>query len=437
MPSIRTLINANNVLPSRKLYVKRRLVDGTYETDWQRVDIVDGYDTILNWGKVSYAIDSDPSADQASFDISAITIKAKNTTGFWKKETQSGSFFYPQETYLTRQMSKIRVTCATVSSEDIELIETVMFEGFIETVTTSEDQTATIKCLSYLYILKQYSIADLGYSGGPARDVSLIVNDIVSQSKITEFFDVGDIIPKYDTEIAHPGDLQGDYWEVLQKLALLSGSVIIFSGAIGGGFVWGQFTWGETGAFWGPDIATAKQTFNFVSREPSETVAWALRGHGTGTAEVYTATNYDDEGAGRVVMRWEESGGALYSETSDVNLKLKYKIKPLSVDLELVSNSDKSSVLSTLLEIWETPKPSIVLNCRFLYNYIKVGDRVTYETLGVSNDDLPIWGQFIWGGFTWKTPKGAVLFPFGQNFYVTEVFHNIQDWTTSIRCEII
>jgi hypothetical protein len=398
------------------MFIKRRLYNDTYESYWKRVDVVNGDSQVIDWGSVSYGIDADPSSDISAFDLSSITLKMVNRTGFWNKETQYGSFFYPQDTYLTRTLSKIKITAAYIDREDYEISDTVIFEGFIESVVVSEDQTATIKAMSYLYILKQYAISDRAYTN-TTKTVSYLVNDILSMSKISQFFTIDTITPAYNTSIAKPHELTGNYWDVLQRLALLSGSVIVCS--------------------WDTLSTSSTQKISFVPRTPATIPAWTLYGQGYVDADVYSTTNYDDEGAKRIVTRWEEENGVEYAETTNTDLKKKYKTRLFRVNLDVVLNSDKPLILNTLLSIWEQPKPGIVFRCRFLLNYVKVGDRVTYYAKGEINDSTPVWGQGVWGQGVWWKPTGSLIFSGGRDFYVTEVSHNLSDWTTTLRCEII
>lgn len=435
MPSVKDIVTADVIKPNFKLYVKRRLVNDTYESEWQRVDILEGRDTIMNWGAVSYSIDSIASASSAGTDIPSITIQVTNFTGFWNAETKYGSFFYPSGTYLTRAMSKIRVTVALELDDGVEYADTVMFEGFIEEVKTSEDQTATIRCISYVSILKQYTVKDLAFSAVPST-VSTILGAILLQSKITQFFNIKTITLKVDPTIADPSKLQGDYWQVIQELVNLSASCILFNCAIGGGAIFGQAVYGEIGAQYGASPATAKMDLFIKPREATGSVNWNLKGMGNNKADVMDATQYDDEGATRVVTRWEEEDGTLYAETASLTLKTKYKVKPISIKLDKVATASKQAVLNAMLSVWEMPKPSIRLKCKFLMNYVKVGDKVTYQTYGVqSGDNPPIYGQATFGLAVFSAKEGAVIFESDTLFFVTDVTHNFKECITELRLE--
>ena len=436
MPSIKDRIIAPTIKPIKKLYIKRRLFNDTYESNWQRVDIINGQDIIINWGAVSYSIDPLPSTSSTNSDISGVTITVSNINGFFNKETQVGSFFYPSDVYLTRSMSKIRITVSLEQDDMSEYGETVMFEGFIEQVVTSENQTATIKCIAYTYIFKQYSISDMGFTSTSTLAGTLL-NSILNQVKITSFFDVSSISILNNPLIQDPSKLQGDYWEIIQKLVYLCGACIVFNCSAGGGFIWGQFNWGEIGAQWGETPDTARIRLKIVPRQSSGSTIWNLKGIGNDKADVLDSFSYDDEGATRIVTRWEEEGGTLYAETGNITYKKKYKIKPYKVKLDDVALASRQSVLNTLLSIWESPKPSIKLLCIFMMNYIKVGDTVTYQNYGKIDQEEPsIWGKFTWGSFVWSEPKGAVLFPIDQKFFVTDVSHDFESLTTTLRLEI-
>lgn len=409
MTSISQLIKSNTHRPVLRLYIKRRLVSGSYETNWRRVDILDGVDQVIDWGTVTYEIDSNPSTDQYDFSISSVTLQVSNFHGKWNNENSDTSYFFPFDTYLTRKLTRIKIEAAYLDTDNSEVGTTTIFEGLIEKVAVSEDRVATINCMSYLYILKQYPISDLAYSA-TNRHVSDIVNDIFGQSKISDFITLNTNTPYNDIHIDNPSQLDGDYWDVITNIALLSQSV---------------------------PAMTSPTTIDFVAREAGATSVWNFYGAGYNTPDIFNVMEYDDEGGKRVIIRWEESDGTLYAESSNTTLKLKYLQTPSKVNLSNVKTADRQSVLDNLLAYWESPKQTLTFDTKMLLDQVKVMDKITVSIAGIYPENAARWGAFTWGDFTWSVSKGGLSIARGTEFFVTSVSHDLMSWKTIIKCEKI
>lgn len=403
------VIAKNKLRINRRLYIKRRLVSGDYETDWVRVDLKNGKDQVLSWGTISYGIDYNPSSDQASFDIGAVTLTLRNDAGYWNQENSPFSWFYPPFTYLNRKLARVKIEQGYVDSDDTEIGTATIFEGLIEEVTINEDTKANVKVMSYLYILKQVSISTLSY-GAVSRSVSDIITDILSVPAISPYITAGTISPGNDIDITDVSELTGDCWKVLQNLALLSDSV---------------------------PIIRYDNTLDFIPREPTMSSVFDFRGAGTSFPNIFNIADYDDEGASRVVLRWEEQSGTLSAETSNSLLALKYKQVPSSVNIGNVATGDKQSVLDALLARWEFPKPYISFTTKSMLTIVNILDRITLTIKGNYPENGPRWGIGVWGAGTWLTARGAILTNTEDPYMVTGIEHNLDEGVTQIHCEKI
>ena len=410
-------IDSNIHRPVRRLWIKRKLVTGLYETYWQRVDTVDGEDQVIEWGTVNHEIDSDPSTEQSTFDISGVTVKIRNDQGLWNNEKSSTSLFFPDDVYLTRKFTKIKIEAGYIDANDEEQGVCTIFEGLIESVSVSEDRVAIIKAMSYLYVLKNYPISDRAYTATTA-DVSAVISDLFGLSKVSSFIYLATNTPALDGEIADKTTLEGDYWQVIQRLAFLSNSVPVLVGEIIGSEANGQ-------------------SFKFVPRATIGASKRTFYGSGTPAPDIYSIGSYDDEGAKRVVLRWNDDTSGLFSQSSNTSLKKKYLNKTSDVDVSDLSNADRQPLLDALLNYWENPRENLTFTCKMMLNIINVLDCIEVYIPGVYPDSVNRWGFGVWGdGELWGPgPRAGLRIDRKTPFVVTSVISDIDNWSTTIICE--
>jgi len=408
-------IDSNIHRPFRRLWIKRKLASGAYESDWQRVDIIDGEDQVIEWGTVTYEIDADPATDQSTFDISSVTIKIRNDNGLWNNERSSTSLFFPDDVYLTRKFTRIKIEVGYLDTDDEEQGACTIFEGLIESVSVSEDRVAIINTMSYLYVLKNYPISDRSYSATPA-DISTLISGIFGLSKVSEFIYLDTNSPALDGEIADPSELEGDYWQVIQRLAFLSNSVPVLVGEVIGSEGNGQ-------------------SFKFIPRTPVGTSKRVFYGSGTTDPDIYSIDNYDDEGAKRVVLRWNDDTSSLFAKSSNDTLIEKYLSKTSEVDVSDLSVSDRQTLLDALLAYWENPRESLTFSCKMMLNNINVMDLINISIPGVYPEDVDRWGFGVWGEVIGSAARAGLIIDADNEFLVTGVSSDIDNWKTTIKCE--
>jgi len=408
-------IDSNIHRPVRRLWIKRKLVTGLYETDWQRVDTVDGEDQVIEWGTVTHEIDADPSTEQSTFDISGVTIKIRNDKGLWNNEKSSTSLFFPDDVYLTRKFTRIKIEAGYIDTDGEEQGVCTVFEGLIESVSVSEDRAAIINTMSYLYVLKNYPISDRAYTATTA-DVSAIISDLFGLSKVSNFIYLATNTPALDGEIADKTTLEGDYWQVIQRLAFLSNSVPVLVGEIIGSEANGQ-------------------SFKFVSRAPIGASKRTFYGSGTSAPDIYSIDSYDDEGAKRVVLRWNDDTSSLFAQSSNDSLKEKYLNKTSEVDVSDLSNADRQPLLNALLSYWEYPRESLTFSCKTMLNNINVMDLINISIPGVYPDDCDRWGFGVWGEVVGSAARAGLIIDVETQFLVTSVSLDVDNWKTTIKCE--
>lgn len=401
------LVKSRRQEPIRRAYIKRRLIGGTYESDWFRIDYLQGLDRVIDWGAMSIELDFQP-GEIGNFEISGLTMVMDNQDALFNSETDSRSIFYPEYTYLNRRYTKIKIECGYLDEDGAtEVGVESVFEGIIERVTLSEDQSATLELLPYTAILNSYLIVDLGLSG--SGTVSSVITSIMNQSKITNFIPYVAPTNTLDPTISDLSELEGTYWDVIKQLAQEANAVPLLD----------------------------KSTFAFQDREAGS-VSWNFLGLGNTTQDIYNVTAYDDEGADRVRLYWQAEGTAITASSSDLTLTDKYLNSPQVVNLDRYDNSNKQDILNSLLATWETPRPSVTFTTNFMINLVSLLDKITMKISGPAYPiDTPKWGGGRkWGdGIKWGQARGAVNISSGTEWMITRIVKNINEWMFEIHSE--
>lgn len=405
MSTIQQLVLKNTQVPVRRLYIKRRFLDGTYEPEWLRIDWMNSKNRVNDWGNLEISIDSDP-GEIANFEVSGITFSMINTEGEFNVETNTNSKWYG---YLNRRFTKIKCDCGYIDSDGSEVGVTTVFEGIINRVTVSEDQLATLECLSYTSILTQYDISDLNLTA--TTTVSGAVNLIMNQPKITTYIPY---VPASNTlnPVFGATDYSGTYWDVLKKLAQESASVPYLNGSI----------------------------WSFQDRKSSAGVVFNFLGQGVKNSNINLVTQYDDEGADRVRVYWKAKDSTVFVQSSDALLLKKYLGAPQEIELNNYNDDYKEDILTTYLLEWQNPKPTITFTTRFALNLINVLDKISIRIDGIikPTENQFILGSSILGGENVLVGAyGGVVIYGGADWIVTNIQKDIQNWTMTIKAERI
>lgn len=409
MTSLVNLIKRNKHNPVRRLYIKRREIDGDYESSWLRIDNYGNQQRVLDWGSTFSSIDSDPQII-GSFEVSGVSLTMDNREGLFNVETYVWSIWAPETDYLNRRYTKIKIVTAYYDDDGSEVGETDDFEGYIDNVILDEDYLATLECLSYQGILQKYSVSDLALTG--SKTVNEIVTAIMNQTKITTYLPYNAPSASRNFTVSDTSELDGTYWEILTDLAFKSNSIIYLN----------------------------NDTFEFKERTAGS-VVWNFKGiNSNEPQDIFTISSYDDEGVGRIRVYFKAEGLDLTAETSDSTLALKYKGEPEIVNIDYADSGDRQNILNDLLAEFESPRPRITFDCKYLLNQIKPLDKITIEVRGQISPGIDgggfIWGAWTWGdGSVWGREIGGIVISSGVEWKVTSVTKNFNDWLMTISAE--
>lgn len=404
MSSLNELILRGNQTAVRRAYIKRRLVSGSYESNWLRIDNYGGVNRVISYGSISQEIDHVP-GQPATFNVSQLGMVFDNQEGYFNVETDTQSIWSPESTYLNRKFTKLKVLTAYKDDDGSEVGAADIFEGYVDRVTIGEDQLAKLSIVSYQAILQKYPISDLAMTG--SKTVSQIVTIIMNQAKITQFIPYIAPNPPINPTVVDTALLTGTYWDVIQDLAFQSNSIPLILGSV----------------------------WSFSARTPGA-VVWNFKGAGTYQPDIFNVSAFDDEGAENVRLYWKAKDSSIKAVAVSATLLSKYLSDPVIMDLSNYSDADKQVVLDENLSEFLNNRPVIEFSSRFFVNQIKPLDSITIKIFG---QILPLgmtgrWGLGVWGGgLLWGRAKGAVNIIDGSSWMVTRIVKDIDSWQCSIK----
>ena len=411
MTTAQDLIRRSSQNPVRRVYIKRRTQpDGAFEASWFRIDNYLNKERIVDYNSVSIEIDHEPDSI-ANFNVSGYTLRVDNTDGAFNLETDPNSIWFSEANYLNRKYTKLKIECGYLDSDDSEIGVVDVFEGLVERITIRPNGLATITVLSYQNLLQRCDISDLAMTGTKTADA--IVTLIMNQSKITEYIPYIAPTALVNSNI-ESDQLTGTYWDVLKRVAMLSNSI--------------------------PFLRAS--AFKFVPRTAGA-VAFDFKSLGVdGFDDLYSLNSYDDEGAGKIRVYWNESSSNIIVQSSDTLLRKKYIAEPANVSFtELTDDGQKRALLLSLLRTWERPKPVISFTTKFMLNELEPLDSITIsytdlKTISANNakwNDGTKWDD----GTKWGKKEGIINIPSYVKWMVTKVNHDMQNWKTVITAERI
>jgi hypothetical protein len=406
MATLTELIRDNAQRPIRRCYIKRRDTAGNFETDWFRIDTIDGMPMIKTWGTASIEIDFEQGR-LGKFNISTLSMSFRNDNGFFNKETDERSLWYG---WLVRKYTKLKIDTGYLDESGNEIGVATIFEGVIDYIKTSDAQDAQIRVLPYTSVLKSYDISDLGLTG--KKSINTIIDLIMNQAKIIKFIPFVASAADENVDITDTSLLTGDYWKVITDLAFKSSSIPLLVGSV----------------------------WSFVPRSAGAVSQFDFEGRGYGVNSDIISIDSFDDGDTKVKVRWLVTGTNLEAISSDPLLLLKYLGEPETVTLDDVDTTpQKQGIINQLLANWQYPKRLITFKTKFLVNTVKPLDKITLRMKGqYTPSNTMIWGSDLWGdGSVWGLRIGSIILDSAVNFMVIKVEKNVSDWSNTITAEEI
>ena len=374
----------------RRLYFRRRLTSGEYETDWQRIP--NKY--IKKWGTVSYSVEEEK---PNFFKYSGMTISVVNNDGYFSDEGQSASFFYG---YLGIHRTLVKVEAGYIDTDDTEYpASSTLFIGLIDIGGTKykTDNEVSFKVNHLSQIFEEFP-ADTVKSIGSTQTASQLIGrirDHTDNNSVAVFqkyissgaWNVTATTKSYN--LATATSVQGlTCWSFMQKLAEAENYVIYMDNNA-------NFYFKENSG------VPASVTFHFSGINDSDRT-W---GH-----TIMRDFNIDpgyDKIYNRIKVKFDTeettTSYAIYQESwnwGDSSSSFRFGVREYSTENNLMSQSVASATSLSLFTEFSEPKNRIQFDSKFVPQVMLMNRvSVTYQSNRVIDGDK--WYQFYWNSGIW------------------------------------
>ena len=414
--SIITCIKSNRAQVFRRLYFKRRLSGGEYESTWTRIP--DKY--VMSWGQIKFSSDD---IKVNFWNYSGLTIQVRNNDGYFANTDDDKSVFYQM---ITRYKTMVKVSAGYIDSAGTELpTQSTLYIGVIaEDMPYKEDNKVQFSTKHISSIFQEIP-ADQVIGLGTTQTASDIV------TKIRDFKDSNNvyIFQKYISSgawyinttsayynIATTSALQGmTCWDVLKKISEAENYTMYLS----------------------PD-----GNFYFQPKTAASTVAFHFSGvgdtDGTWGHNISSNVTVDDnirKVYNRIRVRFADSDTTssyyIKKETwnwGDSSSSFMYGVRTYEIDNRFLDTTTAQTVATNIFNGFSLPKKEVKLRTKFI-PHLSLNDHVTvtYKTVAYEGDYL--WGYFDWGSAYWGARKGYNINLENADYQITEININLDNFS--------
>lgn len=405
----------------RRIYMRRRLLTGEYESDWQLIDST----RVMGYGTIQTSIDS---MKLNYFDQAGVTIKMDNSDGYFAAEDYRSSFW---NGYQSQYRTLVKIVAGyDVGNETVIEVpsQTTLFYGVLtDEVEQGADNKVSFKFRSMASVLSEVTADQLSFTGiatltsaniiGAVRDYT----DSNGVAVFQKYFSVGAWSINGGTytysQLTTTALKSMKCLDLIKKLAE-SESKVMYVGA-DGGFNYASRTGGNSSTmhFFGGALYTSDQAHTIIQ----------VRKYGDAVSKVYNRV--------RVKYGQAETETSYYTAEEDwawgdSSSSFKFGVRTLDLDLPWVSTASAISIGDDLLNEYLLPKKEITFLSKF-YPPVNILDRITVSN-AVIDEDSSLWGTAFIGRDTWQESSLQHNEFRAQEFYVTKVSHNVDNFTTEI-----
>jgi hypothetical protein len=422
--SILSCIKRPSARVFRRLYFKRLQQNGDYETDWQ--EIPGRY--VKSWGNVQYSLED---IKPNHFKYSSNEMSLLNNDGYFSRETQAQSFFYG---FLGIHKTLVKIDAGYIDTDGTEYpTSPTLFMGVID-VKNSKYSSDNIVKFKADHISKIFD--DLPADQIPGMGTTQTAHTIVG--RIRDYVDGNgtEIFQKYITSGAwnltattayyNPAtstSLQNETcWGLMKKLAEAENYVLYVD---------------NTMSLWFKERSNipASITFHF-SGVGDANKAW---GH-----TIMKSINVDDgydRIYNRIKVKWDKdettSSYYIYNENwtwGDSSSSYRFGVSEYSYENTFISSlTTAQNIATSIFNEFSEPKTLVTFDSKFVPQ-VELLDLIslTYRS-HVPIDTGSLWGKFNWGSGTWGKYKSYNININNDEFYVTEVRHNLDKFVSTFK----
>jgi hypothetical protein len=419
--TIKSEIKKDRMKVFRRIYIKRRETTGEYETDWVELDPT----TIKTFGTISYSVDD---VLPNFYKFSGLTFSVLNNDGQYSDITDDKSIFYQK---LTRFRSLIKVEAGYENPDTGAELPTTptLFVGISsEDAPYTENNIVNFKTKHISSIFDEF----------PADRITGLNSTLTAQGIVEKIRDHEDsngvkIFQKYFTigawniqtttnnyAMVTGTDLQGiSCWKLMQKLAAAENYVVYVD---------------RIGDFYFEDRANITTTveYHFSGlNDTDKTFGHNMIGNISVDENIRKVFN-------RVKIQFEKEDTTtsfiIRNESwdwGDSSSSFLYGVREYSYKNTWLDQTTASTVAGTIYDEFLNPKDEVKFKSKFVPQ-LMVQDRVsvTYRTERIQGDYL--WGYFNWGSGIWGESFGYNIDLNNDEFQITNLMHNIDQFTSSL-----
>lgn len=406
----------------RRIYFRRRLTTGEYETDWQLIP----ESRVISYGQAATSIDP---TKLNFYEQGGITVRVENSDGYFAPEDYRNSFW---SGYLSQYRTLIKVVAGyDVGNEQaIEVpSQTTLFYGILtDEAQQQRNNTVSFKFRGMTSIFSEINADALPLSTLAtltAYNLVTAVRDYADSNGVKifqKFFSLGawnisGASNQGYTQLTTTALKGQSVLEFLKKLASAERAVF-YVGADGSfNFVTRTGAASSAAHFFGGALYTADQAHTIIN----------ITKYGDATSKVFNRV--------RVKYLQDETETSYYTaqETwtwGDSSSSFKYGVQTLDLDIPWMTTAAAQTIGEQMLTEYQYPKKEITFLSKF-YPPLNILDRVTVS-YAVINEDTNLWGTAFIGRDTWQAANLQHNEFREQEFYVTKIAHNIDNFTTEI-----
>lgn len=406
----------------RRVYFRRRLLTGEYETDWQLID----ERRVMKYGSAQTSVDA---VKLNFFDQGGVTVQVDNSDGYFAAEDYRSSFW-------NGYMSQYRTLCKVVAGYDVGLetvievpSQTTLFYGILTDETEqARNNTVSFKFKGLASVFSEVTADRLSFtsiSTLTAYNLLTCVRDYTDSNGVAYFqkffslgaWDLSGASNQGYTLITTTVLNGSSVLDFIKKLAAAERAVFYVGPDGGFKFVSRTGTNSSTAHFFGGALFTSDQAHTIID----------VTKYGDATAKVYNRV--------RVKFGQAETETSYYTaqETwawGDSSSSFKFGVKTLDLDIPWMSTAAATTIGDAMLNEYQYPKKEITFRSKF-YPPLNILDRITVS-YAVIDEESSLWGTALIGRDTWASSNLQHNEFRAQEFYITRLVHNVDDFTTEI-----
>lgn len=389
----------------RKVEVKRRNTDGSYEYDWQDVEDLSGLKLLEgSVNSINYKI-SNNSYNFGIVTTNNVALKLNSKNGQFDDEANSGSVFAG----FSRHKSLVRIKDGYVdyytdAANPVEVYNTV-FQGFIDATSAStkvnnENLLQNLQCVDMLsFLLKEYTLADMGILSSSTFET--IIYEILNRAEFTDFFTVDtlNIAPGHNATsiVISEYEPQTQIFTILENISV-GHSFFYVKDEV---FYYQPITSGNVSTF----VVDSKKLEKFSSFK-------------NGISNVFEVFYWDKEPS----VNFTASGNK-YNKSQKINVDC------------VTNNTQRQSLIEAIGTIAKIERREFKISIPYFME-VFILDKITVESPSIIPDDAFIWGISRWGGESrWRRSLQADNIPNSVEWLVKDVKHS--NFKTTLKLQEI